>query len=61
MVRIGDKIFTVKAFRWLENAILIMIFANTVNASFNYTFVQLIYTQFRSPQLFKNYLILTIY
>ena len=36
-----------------------LIFANTVNASFNYMFFQRMY-KLRSPQLLKNYLILTI-
>ena len=38
MVGPGEQIFKLKIFRWLEDAILMLIFANTVNISFDNTF-----------------------
>ena len=41
------KLFKTKVLRWLENAILSLEFANTVNTSFNYnTFFQLFYKHY---------------
>ena len=31
MVGPGEKVFKTKVFRWLENAIIILIFANTIS------------------------------
>ena len=38
MVRPVEKGFKVKIFIWLENVILILIYANTVSTLFDYTF-----------------------
>ena len=40
------KIFKIKVLRRPESKILRLIFANTVNASFTYTFLHLIYKQY---------------
>ena len=45
MVGPGEQIFNIKILRRLENANLRLVFANTVNTSFNYTFFQLLYMQ----------------
>ena len=42
MVGLVKRIFKM-VLRWLENASLLFIFANTLNPSFNYTFFQLLY------------------
>ena len=44
MVGLGETIFKIKVLRWLENAVLILVFANTLNPSFTYTFFQLLYS-----------------
>ena len=49
MVGLEQKIFKTKVLRWLENAILTLVFANTVNIS---------YTCFQ--QLHKQYIALTL-
>ena len=38
-----EKIFRIKVLKWLENTILRCVFANTVDASCNYTLFQLLY------------------
>ena len=52
MVELKENIFKTKVLRWLENAILIMDFANTVNTSYMF-FQQLqkYYIALNSPEL----------
>ena len=40
------KIFKIKVLRGLENAILRLVLANTINTSFDYTFFQLFYKHY---------------
>ena len=39
----GEKASNLKALRWLEKAILILVPADAVNTSFDHTFFQLLY------------------
>ena len=56
-VGLEEKNFKTKVLGWLENAILILVFANTVNTS--YTFVQYLHRNYIEVN-FKNDLLLTM-
>ena len=46
IVEPGEQTFKSKVLKWLETAILMLIFANTVNTSFHYTCFQLRYKHY---------------